>query len=105
MADNFIIDTDPLISNATGGVKLFVKTEQLNFAKQILSEISPYSLDDQGKSIICPECGENKVRLETTVKEKRSLLAFLFGFFVAGGLPVYVKYKYRCMSCDKEFNI
>ena len=40
MRDNVTIDTDPLVSNAIGGVKLFVRSEDLGKAQGILSEIS-----------------------------------------------------------------
>lgn len=105
MADNFTIDTDPLVSNAIGGVKLYVRAEQLDAVKIILSEISRYSVDDNGKAIICPKCESDKVEVGTTVKEGKSLFAFLFGFLIAGGMPVYTKYTYRCSNCSNEFEI
>lgn len=105
MADNFTIDTDPLVSNAIGGVKLFVRSEQLEKAMSVLAEISRYSVDDKGEAIICSQCGSEKVELGTTVKEGKSLFAFLFGFLIAGGMPVYTKYRYRCNSCNNEFEI
>lgn len=105
MADNFTIDTDPLVSNAIGGVKLYVRNGQFDKAKSILSEISRYSLNDEGQPVICPQCGSNKVEMGTTVKESKSLFAFLFGFLIAGGLPVYTKYKYRCENCRNEFEV
>lgn len=104
MADNFTVDNDPLISNAIGGVKLYVKTEQAEQAKQVLSQISRYSLDNEGKLLKCPKCGHHEVEVGTTIKNVKSLLAFLFGFF-AVILPFYTKYKYRCNYCGHEFNI
>ena len=37
--DNHTVDTDPLISNAIGGVKLFVRVEDYAEAMEILSEM------------------------------------------------------------------
>lgn len=105
MGDNFTIDTDPLVSNAIGGVKLFVKTEQLEQAKQVLESISRYSVDDKGTPIKCPKCGEAKVEIGTTIKNLKSLLAFIFTSLFAVVLPIYTKYKYRCNNCKHEFNI
>lgn len=105
MADNFTIDTDPLISNAIGGVKLFVKTEQFEKAREIIDQISKYSIDDEGNAIECPKCKEHQVEVYSTVKDTKSLLAFLFGFGLFATLPFYTKYKYRCNNCGKEFNI
>lgn len=105
MADNFIIDTDPLVSNAVGGVKLYVKAGQREQAKLIINDISRYSVDNNGKPLQCPKCSEHKVEVGTTVKDFKSLLAFIitFGFFTV--LPIYTKYKYRCDNCSHEFNI
>ena len=105
MADNFTIDTDPLVSNAIGGVKLFVHTDDLEKAKEILAEVSRYSVDDDGEKVVCPQCGSQTAQVFTTVSNKKSLAAFLFGFLIAGGLPIYTKYKYRCNDCGHEFEI
>lgn len=103
MADNFTIDTDPLVSNAIGGVKLFVLTQQFDHASEILNDISKYSVNENGDLISCPDCNSQTTELITTVKDKKSLLAFLFGFGLFGTLPLYTKYKYRCSNCGNEF--
>lgn len=104
MADNFTIDTDPLVSTAIGGVKLYVNTEDAEKAQEILEEISRYSVDDKGKPLSCEKCGSHEVELGTTIKDLKSLLAFLFTFITVL-LPFYTKYKYRCNNCGNEFNI
>lgn len=105
MADNFTVDTDPLVSNAIGGVKLYVKTEEGEAAKAVLQSISRYSVDENGKPVCCPNCGEQRVEMGSTVRNAKSLIAFLFGFGLFGTLPFYTKYKYRCNNCGHEFNI
>jgi hypothetical protein len=105
MADSFTIDTDPLVSNAIGGVKLFVKKEQEEDAYKVLNEISRYAVSDDGQPVMCPVCESKEADLMTTVKDKKSFLAFLFTFLIGGGLPVYTKYKYRCSQCNHEFEI
>jgi DNA-directed RNA polymerase subunit RPC12/RpoP len=105
MADNFTIDTDPLVSNAIGGVKIFVRTEDLPKARQILADISRYSLDDNGQEIVCENCSSTVTDMVTSVTDWKALLAFIFSFGLFGTLPFYTKYKYRCNSCGHEFNI
>lgn len=105
MADNYTIDTDPLVSNAIGGVKLFVKTEDFEKAAEILNSISKYSLDNNGKPVICPVCQSTKVEVGSTIKDLKSLLVFIFTFLLVLVLPLYIKYKYRCSKCGNEFNI
>lgn len=105
MADNYTIDTDPLVSNAIGGVKLFVLTQQLDDALAVLDDISKYSVDENGNYISCPRCNSHAAELITTVKDTKSLLAFVFGFGLFGTLPFYAKYKYSCSNCGNEFDL
>lgn len=100
--DNHTIDSDPFLSNAIGGVKLFVKAEDYEKALKIFSEISKFSVDDEGKLIKCPNCGAEKAQLLTTVKNFKSLFSFLFSFLVMA-LPIYNKYNYKCENCNFEF--
>lgn len=104
MKDNNTIDTDPLVSNAIGGVKLLVRFEDKDRATEVLQDVSRYSLNDQGKPLTCPECNSHEIELGTTIKDIKSLFAFLFTF-IAVVLPFYTKYKYRCNNCGNEFNI
>lgn len=96
------INTDPLLSNAVGGVKLFVKSEDVLKSKQILSSISEYSVDDKGELLSCPNCGAQKIEFLTTIKDFASLINFIFGILLSI-FPFYTKYKYRCENCKFEF--
>lgn len=49
LVDNHTIDTDPLVSNAIGGVKLRVRKEDEARAMQILESINNYSVDDEAR--------------------------------------------------------
>jgi len=103
LSDNFTIDTDPLVSNAIGGVKLKVLTQDALKAQHILERISKYSLDDEGSPIRCSNCNSTKVQLYSTIKDFKSFFSFLIGF-LSGTLPFYAKDKYRCENCNYEFN-
>lgn len=102
MHDNNTIDSDPMISNAIGGVKLFVKQEDAERATTVLSNISAYSLDENNKPILCPKCGENKVLYLTSITSIKSLFSFIFGF-ILNIFPFFIQYKYRCETCKHEF--
>jgi len=104
LADNLTIDTDPLISNAIGGVKLKVLTEDVEKAREILNSISQYSLDDEGEKIECPNCKSEKVDYFSNIKGTKSFLSFLvsFVFYV---LPIYSKREYRCEECKTRFKV
>ncbi|MEO2061155.1 MAG: DUF2007 domain-containing protein [Mesonia sp.] len=105
MADQYTIDTDPLVSNAIGGVKLLVAAEDEARAKEVLEELSEYSLDDQGHQLHCPNCDSTKIDYFTNVNDVKSFLAFIFNFLLFGLYPIYTKYEYRCEDCKTKFNL
>ncbi|RKE98599.1 putative signal transducing protein [Ichthyenterobacterium magnum] len=103
LSDNLTIDTDPLISNAIGGVKLKVLSSQETEAKNILQTIKKYSVDDDGNQMECPNCNSKKIQLFSTITSLKSFFAFLIGFLF-GTLPFHTRYKYKCDQCKTEFN-
>ncbi len=104
LADNLTIDTDPLVSNAIGGVKLKVNFKDEWKARDILKSIKAYSIDDNGQTIKCPNCNQQHIELFSTITSFKSLLAFLFGL-LSGTLPFHTRYKYICDDCKTEFPI
>lgn len=103
MRDSNTVDTNPLYSNAVGGVKLFVKNEDVEKATKVLSEISKFSVDDNNELVKCPKCGAEQVDMVTSIKDIKSLLSFIFStllFF----MPFHSKHKYKCATCKYEFN-
>jgi hypothetical protein len=104
LSDHLTIDTDPLISNAIGGVKLKVLSHQSEQALEILDSIRKYSMDDEGNSIVCPNCKSEKIELFSTIKDAKSLIWFIFGVLFSS-LPFYTKHKYRCEACQTEFDL
>ena len=104
LKDNITIDTDPLVSNAIGGIKLNVLAKDEDQAKTILKSINAYSLNDQGEPIICPNCGENHIELYSTINSFKSLVSFLIGL-ITGTLPFSTRYQYKCEDCKTEFPV
>jgi DNA-directed RNA polymerase subunit RPC12/RpoP len=100
--DNNTIDSNPLYSQAIGGVKLYVVEENVEKANQILSTISEFSLDDNNKLIKCPKCGAEQIEMYTSIKDIKSLLSFIFSSLFAL-LPFHAKHKYKCQNCKNEF--
>jgi VIT1/CCC1 family predicted Fe2+/Mn2+ transporter len=102
LSDELTIDTDPLVSNAIGGVKLKVFTENVEKANKILQSINQYSLSDSGEEIMCPKCTSTKIHFFSNITSVKSLVSFLFGG-IFGLLPFYVKYDYQCEECKEKF--
>lgn len=103
MRDNNTIDSNPIYSNAIGGVKLFVRSQDFQKANETLSKISQYSLDDNQKLIKCPKCNEEQIDMVTSIKDFKSFLAFLLSVFFLIAIPFYSKHKYKCYNCKFEF--
>lgn len=96
------INTDPLLSNALGGVKIFVNSEDVLKARHILDSIPEYSVDDKGELLSCPNCSSQKVNIVTTIKDVKSFMAFIYGLLTLS-MPLFSKQKYKCENCNFEF--
>ena len=104
LRDNITIDTDPLVSNAIGGVKLKVLNKDVTKARDILNTIKTYSLDDNGNAIVCPNCNKQHIELYSTITDFKSLISFIIGF-ISGTLPFSTRYQYKCEDCNTEFPV
>ncbi|NNE02416.1 MAG: DUF2007 domain-containing protein [Eudoraea sp.] len=89
LRDENTLNTDPLISQAIGGVKLQVYTKDKNRAIAIYDEIRNYALDDDGNPIICPNCKAQRSEVYYT---RKGIFNKLFPFFE--------KKKYKCLQCN-----
>ncbi len=93
LMDEKTIDSDPLISQAIGGVKLQVHNEDLDKAIEIYNEIRTYKIQENGDPIHCPNCNSNRI-LGAPAKRK-NLFYMLFPFFE--------KSKNICNDCKTVF--
>ncbi len=102
--DQFTVDTDPLVSNAIGGIKLKVWAEDEEKALKILDAISEYSLDNQGPQMDCPICGSHRIEPYSEVRDLRSFFTYLSSFFNKKQ-PVKRRYDYHCNHCKQNFDL
>ena len=103
LRDNNIVDSNPLYSNAVGGVKMFVKTEDYDKANEILGEVSLYSVEEDNQPIQCPKCGAQQTDMVTSIKDWKSFFSFVMFIFLYI-YPFATKYKHKCQKCNYEFN-
>jgi rubredoxin len=89
LRDENTLNSDPLISNAIGGVKLQVYTTDKVQALKIYEEIRSYATDDAGALIRCPNC---KAQKSEVYFSRKGLFYKLFPFFEPR--------KYRCTQCN-----
>lgn len=88
LKDENTINTDPLISQAIGGVKLQVYSKDRDRALHIYNEIRSYALDNKGDMITCPNC---KAQRSEVYYSRKGLINKLF--------PFLEKKKYKCLNC------
>lgn len=101
MRDLNTVDSNPLYSNAVGGVKLFVRTEDFDKANEIMSDVSLYSVDDENQPLKCPECGTEQIEMENSIDGLKSF----FRVVILGAFALlFSKFKYKCQKCKYEFD-
>lgn len=93
LMDEKTIDSDPLISQAIGGVKLLVHKEDLKKAVTIYNEIRTYEKDEQGNPISCRSCQSTKILVAPP--QRKNVFYMLFPFFE--------KRRYICNDCKTVF--
>lgn len=93
LMDEKTIDSDPLISQAIGGVKLLVHNTDLEKATIIYNDIRSYQKDAHGNDIHCPKCNSTKTLVADL--QRKNLFFMLFPFFESK--------KYICNDCKTIF--
>ena len=93
LLDEKTVDSDPLISQAIGGVKLLVHNDNIDEALKIYNQIRSYEKDRNGKNMVCINCESTKILIAEPTR--KNLFYMLFPFFE--------KTKYRCNVCNTKF--
>ncbi|WP_323787239.1 DUF2007 domain-containing protein [Psychroserpens sp.] len=93
LLDEKTVDSDPLISQAIGGVKLLVSDSDFEKALKIFNAIRPYELDSNNNPIHCLSCNSSHILIAPL--ERKNLFHMLFPFFE--------KTKYICNDCKTIF--
>ena len=88
LRDENTLNSDPLISNAIGGVKLLVYASDKEMAIDIYNDIRAYAQDSFGNPIVCPNC---KAQKSEPYYNRKGIFYKLFPFFE--------KRKYKCLNC------
>lgn len=88
LRDENTLNSDPMISNAIGGVKLQVYAKDKETALAIYNEIRAYAVDSSGNPIVCPNC---KAQKSEAYYVRKTIFHKLFPFFE--------KRKYKCLNC------
>lgn len=93
LMDEKTIDSDPLISNAIGGVKLLVHQNDFEKAAKTYNEIRTYQKDESGNNLFCTNCNSNRILIAPL--QRRNVFYMLFPFFE--------KNRHCCNDCKTVF--
>ncbi|MBA6157112.1 DUF2007 domain-containing protein [Tenacibaculum sp. S7007] len=79
LMDEKTIDTDPLLSQAIGGVKLLIHNNDLEKGIIVYNEIREYEKDENGNTYQCGKC--KSTRILVAPPQRKSFFFMLFPFF------------------------
>ena len=102
LVDENMVRLDWFWSNLLGGAKLYVRSEDVNAANEILGEAPPESFDVEGVGRFeqphCPQCNSADIAFEELNKPVVYGSAFL-------GVPILLHRKgWLCHSCGHTWN-
>ncbi len=88
--DEFLVQADPLLSNAVGGIKIFVPESQAHRAMEILADERDGSLEGEMPESVsglrCPKCGDRKMKFGRLFHVWVAIVVFLMVLpFVVSG--------------------
>jgi hypothetical protein len=103
LADDIIIRLDWLISNAVGGVKLWVRGSEATEARDLLAAGVPETFDVEGvgeyRQPKCPDCGSLDVSLEELNRKIAHLGLLLIG------IPIPARKRgWNCHACGHAWD-
>ena len=101
LADDNLVRMDWFYSNAIGGIRLLVSSEDAAEAEQILSQPIPEHLDVSGVGDVeqpkCPKCGS----LDVNFRESAPV-AYVTMMLANFPIPLHRR-AWRCQTCDVEW--
>jgi hypothetical protein len=89
LKDANILQADPFIASAIGGVKVMVYQQDRERAEEIYNSVRRYAVDKDGAPIICPNC---KAMRSERYSDRSKFWYRLF--------PFLEPMKYRCLNCE-----
>jgi len=97
LRDENTVTTNPIWTNAVGGIKLMVVKDELEEAKQILQNIR----QERTGAFICSRCGSKNVEYISTPKKASNWITAFASFFL-GNYAIAPGKVYHCFDCGHE---
>lgn len=97
LKDEHTVTTNPIWTNAIGGIKLMVVEEQLKEAVSLLQEFDA----ERQSSRACVNCGSHNLEYVSTPRKASNWLSALASFFF-GDYAIAPDKVYHCFDCKHE---
>jgi len=98
LQDENTVTLYPILTNAVGGIKLFVNKNDLSRARQIFWEVE----NNRKKIIECPKCKGHNIELVSTPRKAANWFSAILTFFL-GDYALAVDKVNHCFDCGNEF--
>ena len=98
LQDENTVTLYPILTNAVGGIKLFVNKKDLSRARQIFWEVE----NNRKKTIECPKCKGHNIELVSTPRKAANWFSAILTFFL-GDYALAVDKVNHCFDCGNEF--
>jgi DNA-directed RNA polymerase subunit RPC12/RpoP len=99
LKDEYTVTIDPILSNAVGGIKLCVNTEQLTECRELVLAIE----NENRQAQRCPKCGSLDVQYISQPGNPVNWLSAITSWFL-GSYAMSAKQVYHCFNCGEEFD-
>jgi predicted RNA-binding Zn-ribbon protein involved in translation (DUF1610 family) len=96
LKDENTVTIDPILSNAIGGIKIVVKEEDAEEAKEILQQFDEEYL----QSVKCPQCGAAAITLVSKPGASNFITAIFTWLF--SSYAIAPENVYQCGKCGYE---
>ena len=98
LQDENTVTLYPILTNAVGGIKLFVNKNDLSRARQVFWEVE----NNRKKTIECPKCKGHNIELVSTPRKAANWFSAILTFFL-GDYALAVDKVNHCFDCGNEF--
>lgn len=97
--DKHLVSTNPMYANALGGIKIKVKNEDVDVAKQIM--LLDFQINSS-KPFVCELCASNEYYTNfNSFNSLKAIFAIILSILTFS-YPIYAIKARKCKSCGKE---
>ena len=97
LKDEHTVTTNPIWTNAVGGIKLMVAETTQQEARELLHQID----QEKRSRLACSKCGSHNIEYVSTPRKASNWLSALASFFF-GDYAIATDKVYHCFDCGHE---